>query len=136
MCLHFFLFSNFKKFHFRWSGRYWKTIGYCLYIFCFLDQGDSICKYPDVIELQKTNILCIFYFLAPGGSIVEDPDPNKLSKTHVCVFGTEESIDKLKAFYDVSNITNWNSYTMGIIYSFKTTYFDHVVGWFDLICCV
>ena len=39
--------------------------------------------------------------LAPGGSIVEDPDPNKLSKTHVCVFGTEESIDKIKAFYDV-----------------------------------
>lgn len=39
--------------------------------------------------------------LAPGGSIVEDPDPNKLSKTHVCVFGTEESTEKLKAFYDV-----------------------------------
>lgn len=39
--------------------------------------------------------------LAPGGSIVEDPDPNKLSKTHVCVFGLEESTEKIKSFYEV-----------------------------------
>ncbi|CAG2210945.1 Basic leucine zipper and W2 domain-containing protein 1,Protein krasavietz,Basic leucine zipper and W2 domain-containing protein 1-A,Basic leucine zipper and W2 domain-containing protein 2,Basic leucine zipper and W2 domain-containing protein 1-B [Mytilus edulis] len=54
-------------------------------------------RYADVLF----DILVAGGQLAPGGSIVEDPDPNKLSKTHVCVFGTEESIDKLKAFYDI-----------------------------------
>lgn len=39
--------------------------------------------------------------LAPGGLIVQDSDPNKPSRADICVFTAEESVETLKAFYEV-----------------------------------
>ncbi|XP_050405785.1 eIF5-mimic protein 2 [Patella vulgata] len=54
-------------------------------------------RYADVLF----NVLFAGGHLAPGGSLIEEAEPDKPFQTDVCVFKTEESVDKLKDFYEV-----------------------------------
>ncbi|XP_067686931.1 eIF5-mimic protein 2-like [Haliotis asinina] len=66
----------------------------------FLDISGSRLNYRRYADVLF-DILFAGGQLAPGGFVVQDPDPEKPSRTNVCVFSTEENVEKQKSFYEV-----------------------------------